>query len=215
MNKPPSQKGFSLPELLAVLVLLIIVVSMSVISIIGSRKYAADDQALKIIDFLDQARQSALNNRRTFRVEINKTKKQITLINENEPGIVSDDAIVKRSPLSDLVFVGEVPTNISAAPTASSPIPVLDYASSSYPLSANDQKITLRFTKKGRVENAGNDNIGTGSIVTGATIYLFSNNEKTKKPEIIRAITVLQTSGDTAILKCAFGSDGKCGNWKR
>ena len=34
-------------------------------------------------------------------------------------------------------------------------------------------------------------------------------------PEMIRAVTVLQTTGDTAILKCSFDVDGQCGNWKR
>ena len=202
-------------ELVSVLIIIAIVAAITVVTFSGARKYSVDDQAAKIVDILDQARQSALNQRKTFRVEINKTKRQVTLINENKFDDVSDDEIVKTSPFYDLVFVGDVPNNISAAPTTSSPIPVLSYKSSNYPLSNGNEKITLRFAKNGRVLDTGNDNIGTGSTMTGATIYLYSNHEKTAKPEVIRAITVLQTSGDTAILKCTFDTTGKCGNWKK
>ncbi len=42
------------------------------------------------------------NQRRTFRVEINRTINEITLIKENEPGDVTDDAIVKSIPFKSL-----------------------------------------------------------------------------------------------------------------
>lgn len=215
MKDSLRQAGFSLPELLCALIIITIISSVAVITLSSARKYSADDQAYKITDILDEARQSALNKRRTFRVEINRTKKQITLINENLSDNVNDDVIVKKSPLANLVFVGEVPDNIVAAPTASSPIPVLNFTSSSYPLSPSEEKITLRFAKNGRVLDTGNDNIGTGSTIRGATIYVYSKNDKTLKPDVIRAITVLETTGDTAILKCTFNTSGKCGNWKK
>lgn len=215
MKNSFKQKGFSLIELMSVLVIAAIIAAISVITFSSARKYNADDQSAKLTDIFDEARQSALNKRKTFRVEINKTKRQITLIDENVFDNVNDDEIVKISPLYPLVSVGEVPNNISAAPTASSPIPVLNFASSNYPLSQNEEKITLRFARSGRVLNTGNDNIGTNSIMTGATIYVYSKDEKNQKPEIIRAVTVMQTSGDTAILKCTFDTTGKCGNWKK
>ena len=106
--------------------------------------------------------------------------------------------------MKDIVTIGEVPANVAGPPTATSPIPVLGFVSSNYPLSKNDKKITLRFARNGRVMDTGNDNIGTGSGVRGATMYVFSYKEKTNTPEIIRAVTALGTTGDTSILKCSF-----------
>lgn len=213
MKKSSRQKGFSLIELVIAILIIGILAGFAIVSIASARKYIADDQALEIVDVLDQARQSALNQRRTFRVEINKTKNQITLINEDKFDDVTDDKIVKIVPLKKNVVINQVPSNIASAPTASSAIPVLSYVSSNYPLSKNEEKITLRFARNGRVLDTGTDNVGTGSTVRGANIYVYTNKEKTTVPEIIRSVTVNQNSGNTAILKCSFDAAGKCGNW--
>ncbi len=215
MKNLSRQKGFSLIELILALIIVSIIAGFAIISVASARKYVADTQAFEIVDILDQARQSALNQRRTFRVEINKTKNQITLINEDKFDDVSDDKIVKSLPLRNNVVINQVPGNITEAPTASSSIPVLNYAASSYPLSKNEEKITLRFARNGRVLDTGTDHVGTGSTVRGATIYVYTNKEKTNTPEIIRAVTVTHTSGNTSILKCSFDTTGKCGNWVR
>ncbi len=215
MKKPNLQDGFSIIELLVIMTVLTVLSAIAITSFSSAKKYAADDQAMLITDFLDEARQSALNQRRTFRVEINRTKKKITLINENDGASSSDDKIIKSVPLKTLVTVGEVPNNVLSAPTATSPIPVLDYVQSNYPPSSGDEKITLRFARSGRVLDTGTDNTGTGSLMRGATIYVFSTKDKTTAPEIIRAVTVLQSTGDTSILKCSFDTNGKCGNWKK
>ena len=215
MKSSVFQKGFSILELLVVIVVLSLLSALAVSSFSSSKKYAADDQAMLMVDILNEARQSALNQRRTFRVEINRTKKVLTLINENGFDTASDDKIVKSIPIKDIVTIGEVPENISGPPTATSPIPVLGFVSSNYPLSSGDEKITLRFARNGRVLDTGNDDIGTGSLIRGAAIYVFTYKEKTSTPEIIRAVTALETTGDTSIQKCSFDTYGKCGNWKK
>jgi prepilin-type N-terminal cleavage/methylation domain-containing protein len=215
MRSLPEQQGFSLIELLVALSVITIFMGIALISFASTSKYQADDQALEIIDVLNQARQSALNQNRTFRVEINKTKNRITLINENLFDNADDDEIVNSVALRKQVFVNIVPSNIVANPTYSSPIPVLDYVTSNYPISSGEEKITLRFKSNGRVLDTGSDNIGTGSLMRGATIYVYTNKDKTSTPEIIRAVTVSQTSGSASILKCTFDASGKCGNWAR
>jgi hypothetical protein len=53
----------------------------------------------KIIDIFDEARQKALNQRKTFRVEINKTKKELRLIDEgDDASTANDDKILKKIP---------------------------------------------------------------------------------------------------------------------
>jgi prepilin-type N-terminal cleavage/methylation domain-containing protein len=215
MNKTSSESGFSLIELLMVIVVLAIFSSIAVISFWNNRKFTAEDQARKIIDVCDEARQKALNQRKTYRVEINKTASEIRLIDEGrDVSTANDDVIIKRYLISNQVVIGAPPPNVSGAPTATSPINVPAYAISSYPLSVGDDKITLRFKRNGRVENAGNDNIGTGSIMSGATIYIYSKTPSVTNPDVIRAVTILGTTGDTSLYKCRFTS-GVCGSWSR
>lgn len=215
MNKKTSQKGYSIVEIITVLSVLAILSSFAVTSLWSARKHSADDQAKRLIDVFDEARQKALNQRKTFRVEINRTKRELRLIDEGDNATTaSDDKILKTSPFSNHVMLGAAPGNISGAPTASSPIPVPSYQSSSYPLSNGDEKITLRFKKNGQVVDAGTDNIGTGSLINGATIYIHSTTPSVTNPDIIRAVAVLGTTGDTSLYKCTFAA-GVCSNWKK
>lgn len=217
MKKGLSQTGFSLVEVVIVLTVIVILAAFSVMTFWNSRKYAADDQAKKMIDVFDEARQKALNQRKTFRVEINRTKQEILLIDEGENNPVvteTDDVIVRRVQISNQVVIGVAPTNISGAPTATSPIPVPSYTSSNYILSNGDDKITLRFRRTGQVVNAGIDNIGTGSLINGATIYVHSKTPSVTSPDVIRAVTVLGTTGDTSLYRCTFVSN-VCGSWNR
>jgi len=202
-------------EVLLVVTVLAILSTVALISFSSGRKYSAEDQAKRIIDVFDEARQKALNQRKTFRVEINRTKNELRLIDEGDDATTAaDDKILKQSPLSPQVVIGSAPGNTSGAPTASSPIPVPAYAASTYPLSSGDEKITLRFRRNGQVVDAGSDHIGTGSLTSGATIYVYSKTPSVTSPDVIRAVTVLGTTGDTSLFKCRFVSDS-CTNWSR
>jgi prepilin-type N-terminal cleavage/methylation domain-containing protein len=205
--------GFSIIEVLLVISVLAILSTVAIISFWSTRKYSADDQAKKLIDVFDEARQKALNQRKTFRVEINKTQNELRLIDEGDDATTAnDDVVLKKSQLSGQVVVGSAPGNVSGAPTASSPIPVPAYAMSSYPLSSGDEKITLRFKRNGQVVDAGTDHIGTGSLSSGATIYVYSTTPSVTNPDVIRAVTVLGTTGDTSLYKCRFVSNS-CTNY--
>jgi len=215
MKKTLSQSGFSVIELIIVISVLAILSTIAVVTFWSSRKYSADDQAKKIIDVFDEARQKALNQRKTFRVEINKTKNELRLIDEGEDvSTANDDKILKKYKLSTQVVVGSPPNNVTGKPTATTPINPPQYARSSYPLSSGDEKITLRFKRNGQVVDAGNDHIGTGSMMSGATIYVYSTTPSITNPDVIRAVTVLGTSGDTSLYKCKFIAT-TCGNWSR
>lgn len=213
MNKSSAQSGFSLIELVIALVVITVMISVAIFNLTSPRRYSADDQARKLTDFLDEARQFALNQKSTFRVEIDKTKNQLTLIDEGDKTTATDDAIVKTQPISGQVVIGVQPASVAAGPVLTSPVPLPAYATSTYPLSSGDQKITLRFRLNGEVLDAGTDSIGTGSIPTGATIYV-TTAPTGGNPDVIRAVTVLGTSGDTSIYKCSFTA-GVCGGWYR
>lgn len=214
MKKPAAQKGFSIAELLITMTILAVVSAVAIFSLSAPQKFAVDDQARRLVDMLDEARQKSLNQKTTFRVEINKTKSQITLIDENKSDTADDDAIVRSQPFSRQVVVAAKPNNVTTGPATTSPIPVPAYATSTYPLSSGNEKITFRFKTNGEVVTAGTDHIGTGSLPNGATIYIHSTTPSTANPELIRAVTVLGTSGDTSIYRCKFVL-GVCGNWSR
>ena len=214
MEKQKSQRGVSLVELVFVLVIVGILTTFAVMAYSSSRKHAADDQARHILDMLDEARQKALNQRNTMRVEINKTKKKITLIDEEDWKTVTDDRVVRSMPLSSNAEVGAAPNNVSAGPTATSPIPVPTYTASTYPLSSGDQKITLRFRRDGQVVDAGTNETGAGSLVTGATVYVYNKTPTGNNPDVVRAVTVLGSTGETSIYRCRVVS-GTCTNWAK
>ncbi|MBS1794553.1 MAG: hypothetical protein JSS81_11900 [Acidobacteria bacterium] len=215
MKKFSSQTGASVVEVLIVVAVLAILTTVALVSYTSTRKYSADEQARKIIDVFDEARQKALNQRKTFRVEINRTKSELRLIDEGSNATTAnDDTILKKFQISSLVVVGSAPPNVTGAPTATTPINVPSYASSTYPLSNGEEKITLRFKRNGQVVDAGTDNVGTGSVMNGATIYVYSRTPSVNSPDVIRAVTVLGTTGDTSLYKCTFTA-GSCGNWSR
>ncbi len=85
-----KEQGFSLIELVIVVLIISILSVISIISLRGEKKYLADDQAYKILDILNEARQRALTQHETMRVEFNKTQNIVQLISENAPG---DDTI--------------------------------------------------------------------------------------------------------------------------
>ena len=210
-----KQSGFSLLELVIVMSVTIILATVAVVAYSTNRKHSADQQSQLIIDILDEARQKALNQRTVFRVEINKTRNRVRLIDENLPDTANDDVEVKSFPISTFTTVGPSPPNVSATPTATSPINVGTYSSGNYPLSSGDEKITLRFKKNGQVVDTGTDNIGTGSVVNGMTIYVYPKTASGVNPEVVRAVTVLGTSGDTTLFRCKFNALGYCTAWGR
>lgn len=214
-----KEQGFSLIELVIVVLIISILSVISIISLRGEKKYLADDQAYKILDILNEARQRALTQHETMRVEFNGTKNIVQLISENAPGDAADDQVIRSLSLADAkdVVVGVTPKNVDTAPSEMSPTPVLNFKQSSHPLSLPDSVAALRFVTNGTVLDAGSNEIGKNAAMTGATIYVWSPNYlKNDTPlntgNIIRAITVQGTSGLSRYTKCALVND-RCGNW--
>lgn len=214
-----NELGFSIIELVIVVLIISILSVITLISFKSGKKYLADTQAYKIVDILHEARQRALTQRETMRVEINQTRNTIRLIEENEPGDANDDREIKNVKLEDQanVVVGTAPQNISKAPTEMSPTPIINYKVSTHPLSIPDTVATFRFTTTGKVLDAGSNAVGTNSVMTGATIYVWSpdysaSGQPLSTGNVIRAITIQGTSGISGYWKCPV-TNGSCANW--
>lgn len=214
-----NEGGFSFLELLIVMLIITILSVMALMSFRGEKKYAADTEAYKIIDIIHEARQRSLTQHETMRVEFNQTQNIVRLIEENEPGNAADDKEIKSLKLPDVrnVVVGSTPKNVSVAPTEMSPIPVLTFKKSVYPLSQSDTVATLRFVHTGKVLDAGSNAVGDNSAMTGATVYVWmpdysATNQPLTTGTVIRAITVQGTSGLSRYVKCPVVNNN-CQNW--
>jgi prepilin-type N-terminal cleavage/methylation domain-containing protein len=219
--KTGDNRGFSIIELLIV-VLIIAIMSVATIIVFGSKNlYYADHQAYLLMDAFKEARQRALTQQETIRVEVSKEKREIRVINENEPGNAGDDQIIKRIPLADVIDLTFhiPPANITAGPVEPTPVPTAEFESSLHPLSQSETVATLRFLKNGNVVNEGSNAVGDNSIVTGATFYFWkpkvTDGTITNKGVVVRAITVLGSSGNSGYWKCAVKEGGQCSDWAR
>lgn len=219
-SKNNSAAGFSVVELLIVVSVIAIMSTFAIMSLTAEKLYSSDKQAVQITDLLQEARQRSLSQRKTARVEVNATRREIRLIDEREPGGAGDDVLVKAVPFrDDGVFVTTMPSNMTANPSEPSPVPALTFSTSTHPLSSGDSVATRRFLRNGTVTDGGTNAEGVGAVPTGATIYVWSKypDDVSANPtvgQIFRAVTVLANSGSVRLWKCSV-SGGNCSEWKK
>lgn len=224
-SRHSSAKGFSVIELLTVIVVIGILAAIAIMSFSTTKRYAADDQAMKILDILQEARQKALTQKRVMRVEFNNTTKQVRLINEYDTKTMnsslasdsSDDKEIRSIPfdVKNLV-IGAKPSNVTTTvPTQTTPIPEVSFSTTIYPPSNGNSVKTLCFVKDGRVLDPGSNGLcepekdGLG----GVTVYVYEKPDASGKSKIIRAVTVSSITGAADIVKCQLNSSSACVKW--
>lgn len=190
-------------ELLMVLAIILILSSLSLFYLTAHQTlYKPDEQALLITDIFQEARQKSLTQRETHRIEINRTRKTVRLIDENTPGTVDDDLVIREMNLLEdsVVTVGVKPGNIPDNPPEPLPVPDAVFVPSNYPTSIGDSVATFRFMANGTVTNAGNTSTGNGAVVTGGTMHIWApDKDNQANAGIARSITVIGSSGSVRL----------------
>ena len=194
-----KSRGFSLVELLIVLTVITILTGISLFYLSSHQAlYRPDEQALKIIDMLQEARQRSLTQREAMRVEIDLTDNIVRLIDENGPNSAEDDTEIRAAVLLSPaeVKIDRRPPDITTDPAESLPVPIAQFKASLHPLSGGNNVCTFRFLRNGTVVNDGTDSVGTNATTTGATIFVWSpKKDEPNESNIARAITVVGASG--------------------
>lgn len=192
-------RGFSMVELLIVLVVITILIGISMFYLTAhQRLYRPDEQAVKVIDIFQEARQRSLTQRETMRVEIDLTDNLVRLIDENTSTTAGDDTVIKKQTLvpPHEVKMNSRPPDISTVPIEIMPVPDAQFKPSIYPPSLGHNVCTFRFHRNGTVVNEGTDAIGSNATTVGLTLFIWSpkpNNPS--QSEIARAVTVIGATG--------------------
>lgn len=199
-NTKKRQFGFSVIELLVVITIIAVMGSVALFYANAHKKlYQPDEEALQLSDMLQEARQRALTERRTMRVEINLTTNAARLYDENRDATTSsDDVLIKGLTLftSANVRLDTRPSEIGYNPPELMTVPNAIYQSSVYTPSVGQNVCTIRFLSNGQAVNAGTNAIGTGAVPTGVTLHIWSPNKTyPTTSDIARSITILGATG--------------------
>lgn len=207
-------KGFSLIELLTVLAIIGIMSTVSLIYFTSTRQlYKADEQGLRIVDLIQLARQKALTQRTTMRVELDLDSKVARLIDEHGSTDPSKHELrpenVSFYDTSD-VRIDTKPNNVSGTPPETAPVPAANFKVSNYIYSPAHKVCTLRFTLTGAVLD---DGIGANAKPVSATIYVWKpKTGSTTDSDVARAITVVGSTG--AVRMWEYTQQGGVYVWK-
>lgn len=205
----PTQEpemGFSIVELLVALVIISIMSAAVTFYLSSTQKlYEADDEALSIVDVLQEARQRSLTQREPMRVQIDLTDNIVRLIDENDPGDNTDDALIRSVVLKDpsAVRVDTRPGDISENPPEPFPVPSLQFDVSQYVMSQAHNVAEIRFLVNGEIVQT-NDVAGAG-----VTLHVWSPNaDDANKHLIARAITIIGSKGSIRLWEYNSGLEG-------
>jgi Tfp pilus assembly protein FimT len=201
INPKPSPRigadarGHSVIELLIVVSIIVILTAVTIFSLNGNKAaYKADDQALRILDFIREANSRALTYREVTRLEIDTTDNEIRIIDENLSTTSTDDKEIRSMPLEKgvEVVIDKTPSgitvpnppNYAAATYATDSIGHLEGST----MVTGHRVWSMRFKADGTVVNNSN-------AVTSATLFIYpplsaSTLDTARSTKLVRAITI-------------------------
>lgn len=196
-QKRVRQRGYSLIELLVVVAIIVIMGAVSIPYIYSYKTmYKSEEQAKKIMDLMREAGQLALNQRRTYRMEIDITASRVHIIDETGTG--TPNTLVKSIPIeaTGVIRMDVAPNGVTAPnppnySTAGFAADTVGHWENGVQTLGNTVW-AIRFRRDGTVVNGGN-------IPISATLFVFpptsaSSNVPSDSRQI-RAVTLYGGSG--------------------
>lgn len=208
MAQKKGEQGFSILELIVVMVVIAVMSAVSIFYLRTSKKLlAVDEQASRLSDILQEARQKVLTQKAVMRVEIDNTTKSFRLIGEGfDEASTTDDRVLRNSSFGGENTIRiDKPSNVTGGlnevPTDNSPVSKCVFTASNHPLSVGNSVCTIRFLRNGLVADAGTGGIGTNAVTRGFTVYVWKPTNDfatTTTGDVIKAITI---SGSSASIR--------------
>lgn len=195
-----SQSGFSVVELMVVVIVMIIMTGVIVFSFRGNKRaYVADDEATKVLSFFREGYQRALSQRQAQRITIDRANRIIKLTDMGLlPG--GDEVTINRGVISTGVSL--VQPVIAGNPLAVPPSPY-NYASADF---GTGESIDIYFLADGSVTNATGFNNSSFAPTSFTFFFAPSTAVNTAAGQstatagnLIRAVTLFGPTGSTKL----------------
>ena len=182
-------RGFSTIEMLVVVAVVVIMAAIAVPMFVKNRAaYATDDAARQILDGVRFAAQSAIGDRRVFRLELTApsgaTPGKLEIVNQNTVSNgAADDVVVREEALVDPKLAVLTTSKTLFAPPPSP----YDFT----PATFSSNKVVLYFNPNGSVTDG-------GAVPTPQSLSLFvysPNGNGVGEAGLTRAITLFGPTG--------------------
>lgn len=202
-----TEAGYSLVELLIVILIIMIMTALAIFPFIAHRNaYRTEDQALRVMDFMEAAKMKALGERQTMRFEIDLTDNVLRVVDENT--IISgdsDDVVIRQESFIEGVRLDQQPSNmVGISPNVSFNGGVINLPSAQYiPKDGVGNTVwTACFASDGSVSTIVPSSSSTScNSPANTTIFIWQPKSGTNEAEPLQLARAITVNGGTSDIR--------------
>lgn len=208
------ERGFSLIELLIVMAIMMIMTMIAVSALYAGRQLTVtDDQALKILEMMREARQIAITKRRPVRFELDPTARRIRVIDTAGVG-TGDDLLIREEPMINapvsVVVDSGPPSGVAVMPYTD--YPQTTFTSLPHPVYGGGGNVWAAvFLNNGSIIDPSSAGSGSTPVPVSNTILIQNLQQGAAT---VRAVTVFGGTNSVRMWRFMNGMTGPCSNGK-